>query len=92
MPQLKFLDSRAVAASELKEAKRVGAYTKIVKPSSHLVSHRDTLTPPLCSYTFCLVRQAADSSDERGLLASASFLRSACHFERCEVVLSDTFM
>ena len=42
MPQLRFLDSRGVTSAELKEAKRVGAYTKIVKPSSHIVSHLDT--------------------------------------------------
>ena len=52
MPRLRFLDSRAVTPSELKEAKRVGAYTKIVKPSNHMVSHLPLHTS--CSYTFYL--------------------------------------
>ena len=62
MPQLKFLDSRGVTASELKETKRVGAYTKIVKPSSHIVSPRDTSTPLLYVYIFVLARQAENAS------------------------------
>ncbi|KAI6659752.1 Leucine-rich repeat-containing protein C10 [Oopsacas minuta] len=47
MPHLRFLDSRAVTSSELKEAKRVGAYTKIVKPSVHMYAKTQAVGTPV---------------------------------------------
>ena len=40
MPNLAFLDSKPVTAQERKEAKRVGEFTKIVRPSDEVVRHR----------------------------------------------------
>ena len=37
LPQLTFLDSRAVSAAERKEAKRVGEFMRVVKPSEDMV-------------------------------------------------------
>lgn len=38
MPQLTFLDSRSVTAVERKEAKRVGAFMRVVRPADANVS------------------------------------------------------
>lgn len=38
LPELTFLDSKPVSNSERKEAKRVGAFMRVVRPSSDTVS------------------------------------------------------
>ena len=48
LPQLTFLDSRAVSAAERKEAKRVGEFMRVVKPSKDVVSLHACAYQPLC--------------------------------------------
>ena len=45
LPNLTFLDSRPVSAVERSEARRKGEFTKIVKPTSTLVSTVAMATP-----------------------------------------------
>lgn len=44
LPNLTFLDSRTVSAMERSEARRKGEFTKIVKPTSALVSNVTMVT------------------------------------------------
>ena len=67
LPGLTFLDSRTVSSAERKEAKRVGAFMRIVRPSDDDVSshgHDMYMYIHACTCTKCTCVQVKNHSTE----------------------------
>ncbi|KAL5018338.1 hypothetical protein ScPMuIL_004060 [Solemya velum] len=81
LPNLKFLDSSAVKAKELSEARRVGPYMKIVRPQDKQVGKKDhgnDLTPNIYSP---LPNKSRDTEEHIGTFGKSKYVYYGRHSE-----------
>ncbi|CAL8256014.1 unnamed protein product [Lota lota] len=73
MPQLKFLDTRKVTSREVLEAKARGAFMRVVKPKSDIVSGEATSEVNPLPYT-PLPRGSRDPRNHKGAFAKCRYV------------------